>query len=293
MDPTRINSPPGPSAPAERSSTEEAVVKPPQGATPPTAAQLATWEQVRLRILAGFRRFPPPMTTALVAGIILIHLAVGLDDLTSRAPGLFQAFLGSRTTLLLTTWGARSGGLVLSGEYWRLFSALLLHGDGLHLALNAVALFGLGRLCEAIYGPVRLAWLFLWSGLAGSLLSQIGNPGSISVGASGAVFGLMGAGVVFGWRYRHALPPPLRQVFWRGLMPWILLNLFIGFSMRHVIDNHGHIGGLVGGAILAASLGSPVIPGAEGRPRARVFMAFLSAAVLGWTLAQMLLNRWA
>lgn len=245
--------------------------------------QLLVQEQVRRRLLGNFRRFPPT-TLVLVAAIVAVHLAVGFTDLEAGRTGLFGAFLGERSTDALLAWGARDSGRVVEGEAWRMFSALFLHGDALHLAMNMLALFGLGRLCEAIWGPVRLVWLFLVAGLAGSLLSQVG--GGISVGASGAVFGLMGAGVVYGQRFKAFLPRPARDIFGRGLVPWIALNIFIGLTIPR-IDNLGHLGGLVGGALLALFLDSPVIPGRDPRPVPTAAMAFTSAAILGWTSAEM------
>ena len=112
----------------------------------------------------------------------------------------------------------------------------------------------------------------------------------MSVGASGAVFGLMGAGVVYGRRFRRSLPDPVRQIFWRGLMPWIVLNILIGITVPR-IDNLGHMGGLISGALLAMVLGSPVIPGSEGRHKTTTALTFVTTCILGWTFASMLLNR--
>ncbi len=263
----------------------------------------AVQEEVRRRILARFQRFPP-VTSALVLCVLVLHLVVGLDDwmtgrsyLDGRIAGLYDAFLGARTQGGLVIWGANDAAKVGEGAWWRLLSSVFLHADALHLVLNGLALFGLGRLCEAVFGPVRLLWLFLLAGIVGALASHLGRvpglePGaiSISVGASGGVFGLMGAGVVFGQRFRRSLPPAVRQIFWRGLVPWILLNIFIGLSVPR-IDNLGHFGGLFYGAMLALVLASPVIPGSEGKPRITVLLGFLSACLLGWASSAALLNR--
>jgi len=261
-------------------------------------------EQVRQRLLASFKRFPPA-TTALVACIVLVHLAVGMDDwlmersfLDERIATLYDAFMGARTQAGLLAWGANETSEVSAGATWRLGSSVFLHADLLHLSLNMLALFGLGRLCEAVYGSTRILVLFLVAGLAGALLSHLGRvPGaaeletlSMSVGASGAVFGLMGAGVVYGRRFRRQLPPPVRSIFWRGLMPWIVLNIFIGITVPR-IDNLGHIGGLIAGAVLALLLGSPIIPGSEGRPGRSTLMGFAAACVLGWIVSAVFFHR--
>jgi membrane associated rhomboid family serine protease len=267
---------------------------------PPPSIQ----QQVLERLRAGFRS-TPPITTALVVIISLVHLSVGLDDwlvgralFDGRTAGLYDVLLGARSEQGLMLWGANHVEAVSRGELWRLPASVFLHADLLHIFLNMLALFGLGRLCEAVYGPWRFLTLFLLTGLCGALLSWLGRApiltdaevASMSVGASGAVFGLMGAGVVFGRRFRAVLPGPVRQIFWRGLMPWIVLNIFIGITVPR-IDNLGHMGGLFSGALLALVLGSPVIPGAEGRRRGTVTLAFAMMIVLGWTFGSMILNR--
>jgi membrane associated rhomboid family serine protease len=261
-------------------------------------------EQVRGRLRASFRRFPP-VTTALVASIVLVHLLVGVDDwllgrelFDGRQAGLYDALLGARSIEGALVWGANDVEGVAGGELWRLTASVFLHADLLHIFLNMLALFGLGRLIEAVYGPSRFLALFVLTGLAGSLLSFLGRvpsleeleAASLSVGASGAVFGLMGAGVVYGRRFQRQLPEAVRQIFWRGLMPWIVLNIFIGITVPR-IDNLGHIGGLIGGAVLALILGSPIIPGAEGWRRTAVVLSFSMALLLGWTFASMLISR--
>jgi membrane associated rhomboid family serine protease len=267
--------------------------------SPPPVQQL-----VLERLRGAFRRFPP-VTTSLVVVITLVHLLVGLDDwlvgrelFDGRTAGLYDALLGARSVEGSLIWGANDVPSVAAGEWWRLCSAVFLHADLLHLALNMLALFGLGRLCEAVYGPSRFLALFVLTGIAGSLLSfagrapfvEGGEVAALSVGASGAVFGLMGAGVVYGRRFRRALPGSVRQVFWKGLMPWIVLNIFIGITVPR-IDNLGHMGGLFSGAALAMLLGSPIIPGAEGSRRRAALLTFGVTLILGFTLAAMVMNR--
>lgn len=250
---------------------------------------------VALRLAGHFRRFPP-VTLGLVALCLALYGVVGVEDLQGGRTDLVGLVTGPRSPESSILWGAGAARLAWRGEPWRLLSCVLLHANLLHLAMNMVALFGLGRLCEAVYGPPRFLWLFLFSGFTGSLLSQSvalwlhPHSSTFSVGASGAVFGLMGAGVVFGWRFRRSLPGPVRQVFGRGLLPWIALNIFIGFQVPN-IDNLGHLGGLGGGAFLAWILGSPIIPGREGTPRTRGAMGLLSAALLASTLAAMVHNH--
>lgn len=237
------------------------------------------------------RRFsrPQPATWLLLLAVVLLHGITGMEDYLAERATAWQALFGERSVYALQAWGARSAPRVRDGETWRLLSSVFLHRDLLHFALNGLALFGLGRICEAVFGSVRFALLFVASGLAGSLLSQFGGV-DLSAGASGGLFGLMGAGVVFGVRHRRRLDPHQRHLFTRWLAPWILLNLFIGVTVPH-IDNLAHTGGLAGGAAVAAVLGSPVIPGREGRFGVSVAAGFALGLALGWTVAGILRFR--
>jgi membrane associated rhomboid family serine protease len=247
---------------------------------------------VREEVLEKFRlsaRKWPPVTMTLVGCIVAIHLlAVNL------APDL-QSFVDSPFTLqpfyrqwenALMIFGARSTSEITeSGQYYRLLSCVFLHGDFMHLTLNMVALFGLGRLCEATYGKARFLALVVFSGICGSLLSLGGGVG-LSVGASGAIFGLLGAGVVFGFRYRKSLPGPLKAIFGRGLLPWVLLNIVIGLNVDK-IDNLGHMGGLAGGAFFALIMGNQVVRGEEGKPQAQQYLFAISVGLIAFTFLRM------
>jgi rhomboid protease GluP len=247
---------------------------------------------VREEVLETFRlsaRKWPPVTMALVGCCVGIHLAAMF-----LAPSL-QSFTINPFTLdpfyqewenALMIFGARSTfEITESGQYYRLLSCVFLHGDFMHLALNMVALFGLGRLCEATYGKARFLWLVVFSGLCGSVLSLKGGVG-LSVGASGAIFGLLGAGVVFGFRYRKELPAPLKAIFGRGLLPWVLLNIVIGLNVPK-IDNLGHMGGLAGGAFLALIMGNQVIRGEEGKAQVEQGLMAISIGLLAFTALRM------
>lgn len=205
----------------------------------------------------------PWMTRGLVGLVVAIHVYVGVRMWLAHKAHFVGVFLAQRDLGTLEATGAMRGLRVSGGEYWRLTSCILLHGDGMHILLNAVALFALGRLCESVYGPVRLLFLFMVSGVCGSLLSWAGGNAS-SVGASGGIFGLMGAAIVFGFRFQKELPPRAGELFRKQLLPWVALNLFIG-AVVPFIDNLGHVGGLVGGSLLALFLRNRVIPRKEGK----------------------------
>jgi rhomboid protease GluP len=124
---------------------------------------------------------------------------------------------------------------------------------------------------------VRFLWLFLVAGVCGSTLSYLGGN-TASVGASGSVFGLMGACIVFGFRYRLVLPPHIGDLFRRRLLPWVGLNLVIG-AVIPFIDNLGHVGGLLGGAGFALVVSNRVVPAEANALWSRVVMGVASGLV--------------
>ena len=140
---------------------------------------------------------------------------------------------------------------VISGEYYRLFTAAFLHGGVIHLLCNMYSLYLIGTELETVLGKVKFIVVYLLSIVGASLLSGVMNGAAINaVGASGAIFGLLGALVYFGIHYRLYLGNALLY----QIVPVIALNLFIGFSSSG-IDNWGHIGGLAAGYLAAMIVG--------------------------------------
>lgn len=142
------------------------------------------------------------------------------------------------------------GPSIRAGQYYRLLTGIFLHGSIVHLLFNCYALYVLGGQIESFFGKFKYIIIYLFSGLTGSLLSITlsGNVGSI--GASGAIFGLMGSLLYFGYHYRVYLGNVIKS----QIVPLILLNLAIGF-ISSGIDNWGHIGGLIGGIVITMALG--------------------------------------
>ena len=139
---------------------------------------------------------------------------------------------------------------VLSGEYYRLLTGTFLHANIIHLLCNMYALYILGSQLESFVGKIKFLTIYLFSALTGSLLSLVFLNNGISIGASGAVFGLAGALIYFGLHYRVYLGDVVRT----NLIPIVVLNLFLGFIMKG-IDNWAHIGGLIGGLLINMALG--------------------------------------
>ena len=142
------------------------------------------------------------------------------------------------------------GPSIRAGQYYRLLTGILLHGSVFHLAMNCYAIYVIGSQTESYLGKVKYFIIYLFSGLTGSLLSITMSGGVGSVGASGAIFGLMGAILYFGYHYRVYLGNVLKS----QILPLVALNLLFGFFVQGV-DNFAHIGGLVGGVIITMALG--------------------------------------
>jgi rhomboid protease GluP len=136
--------------------------------------------------------------------------------------------------------------IAVQGQYYRFLTAMFLHAGLLHIGFNAYALYALGPEAERIYGTARFLALYFIAGLAGGVASYALNPNP-AVGASGAIFGLIGGLAAFYYVARQVLGEVSRQQL-GSLITVIMINLFIGFSSPF-IDNTAHIGGLIGGAV--------------------------------------------
>ena len=133
-------------------------------------------------------------------------------------------------------------------EYYRIITGTLLHGNLCHLLSNCYALYIIGNQIESFYGKGKMLIIYIFSGICGSLLS-ISLSDYASVGASGAIFGLMGSLLYFGYYYRVYLGSTWKN----NILPVIVLNLIISFLPG--IDMWGHIGGLIGGILISMALG--------------------------------------
>jgi rhomboid protease GluP len=177
--------------------------------------------------------------------------------------------------------GALIPALVAQGEAWRLLSSVFLHSGAVHLGFNMISLYFLGSFVEVAFGRARFLALYLLSGLAGGLAYlYFGGFNVPAVGASGAIFGLLGG--VLGYALRRGTfswqNPLIRQ-----LLILLALNLYIGFSVPN-ISNTAHLGGLVGGF----AFGWLVAPSIYSRKRLRAISPI--AVVLGAEL--LLLAAW-
>ena len=180
-------------------------------------------------------------------GIILICVVLYL--LTGIASGNFVDI--SITALI--KYGGNVGYYTKGGEYFRLLMCIFLHGGIIHIACNMYSLYVVGPQVESFYGKLKFLFIYIFSGISGSILSlAFSSDNVVSIGASGAIFGLLGAILYFGYHYRVYLGNVLKS----QIVPIIILNLGIGFMVSG-IDNFAHIGGLIGGVFAAMAMGVP------------------------------------
>jgi membrane associated rhomboid family serine protease len=177
---------------------------------------------------------------------------------------------GTENYDVLRAFGAKYNTLINKGEWWRLVTPVFIHINWLHLLVNMYSLFMLGPYVERLYGSARYVFFWVATGVAGVAASYFassvgGKPGVLgrflfrggdgpSAGASGALFGLVGVLFVFGIKYRKELPDGFKRAFGLGMLPTILINLFIGYTIPF-IDNAAHLGGLAAGMLFAVCVG--------------------------------------
>ena len=211
------------------------------------------------RVEEIFKPKKPIVTTALIIINVLIFLIGYAFNIHDALIGYFGNYKP----------------LVLEGEYYRLFTCMFLHSDIFHIGFNMYTLYILGTQAEGFFGKTKFTIIYILSGLAGSLLSVLLNFNTISIGASGAIFGILGALLYFGYNFRVYLGNTLI----REILPVICINLLLGFSYSS-IDNYAHIGGLVGGFTTSMALGFTTRSGASDKINGIIITIMLFAFLI-------------
>jgi len=184
----------------------------------------------------ALRRYPLTATLLLLNGLIYLIVALWSGSLIDMAPKV------------LVEVGALFGPFVVLGdEWWRLLSAMFLHGGMTHLLMNLFSLYLIGRGAESYFSRSAYLSLYLSSGVIGGLVSLLMHPVSVGVGASGAIFGLFGALAGFFLAHREQIAEHTRA-FMKDFALLIGLNLVIGFAIP-AVDVSAHMGGLIVGGI--------------------------------------------
>jgi rhomboid protease GluP len=204
--------------------------------------------------------------------IIFLVANIFIFLLMWSSSGLNSATLWEPPYQVLITYGAKLNYLVKEQhEWWRLVTPVFIHIGLAHLLVNMYGLWMIGPYVERLYGSAKFVTLWVGTGIAGVVASYLSVRPELAVGpvgrflfrttdgpaagASGALFGLIGVLFVFGIKYRRELPEGFKRAFGTGLLPVIMINLFIGYIGRGFIDNAAHMGGLASGALFALIIG--------------------------------------
>lgn len=214
-----------------------------------------------------------PLLIAANAGVFAVMVILGAGVLESNS-------------WLYVDWGANYGPLTASGQWWRLLTYAFLHFGIVHLALNMWVLFEVGRLVERLYGAEFLALIYLGAAITGGFASVIwhGEP-RISVGASGAIFGVYGALLAYLLSRGHTLPRTIIRNLSLIALVFVGISIAYGLSQQG-IDNAAHAGGWAGGFALGLISARPLDMQARRRnSRIRLLAGVVGLAVLSLTLA--------
>lgn len=203
---------------------------------------------------------------------------------TARASSAvdFNKLFGNIGGEVLFNFGAKHGAAILAGEYWRLVAPIFLHAGLIHLAFNSLVLFDLGPRAEEIYGTSRFVFAYLATGVAGFVASVWWYPPwAISIGASGALFGLIGLMIAHTQRSGTGFARELRRGLWRWAIYAFIFGLFFG------ADNAAHAGGFLAGLGMGYVL-SDRHPGTRGERLRLESVGWLSVLIILWAFVMVL-----
>ncbi len=221
------------------------------------------------------------------SSITLTHVLFGANIAVFLAMALASGSIMDFNGEVRVRFGANYGPFTLSGEWWRLLTYMFLHGGLMHIAFNMWCLWELGALCESLYGRWTFAAIYLLTGVAAGLASVGWNPGTLSVGASGAIFGLAGALISSFYLGEFSVPRVAIQGTLRSLLFFVGFNVLFG-SLVSGIDNAAHAGGLVSGLIIGAMI-ARLAPQQDNTLR-RAGVLFLMVLIVG--SAALGIQRW-
>ena len=215
----------------------------------------------------------PWLTRALTVANVGVFLAMAVAGVDVLRPGPLDSI----------DWGSNFAPLTVGGEWWRLASAMFPHFGPLHLLFNAWALWAIGSLVERLFGHVRFGAISVVAGIAGSLASVAWNPLVNSAGASGAIFGIIGAQLAFFTRGGHRVPASIVRAQRNSTLAFIAYSVTFGFIVPG-IDNAAHLGGLASGFAMGWLLARPLgasLPAARQRLGVLVAVALAAALMAG------------
>lgn len=188
-----------------------------------------------------YKRLRCGKVTGILIGLNILAFLVCLIVATALGAGFFRNIVEMNPQILYWMGAKHNNAIIFHGEYYRLVTSMFLHGGIVHLLFNMYALYILGDFIERIYGAKKYLAIYFVSGIVASIFSLYFSP-VMGVGASGAIFGLLGAALVFAYNEKDRIGKALVT----NIIVIILLNVFIGLSMSN-IDISAHFGGFIAG----------------------------------------------
>jgi rhomboid protease GluP len=232
--------------------------------------------------IMGVIPMPTSATSMLAAAIVLMFVVEWFMTQRAGGPGQGGGLFGGIQGMAMVRLGAKYGPLIYAGQWWRLVTAMFLHAGLLHIGMNLWCLFDLGPEVEGLFGMSKYIVLYLITGIFGYVVSLYWSPMGLSIGASGAIMGLIG--ILIGVTFHHGhLGREYRSMLWR----WVIYIAIFGLFFP--LDNAAHFGGLLAGIILGY-----LIP--EGMPETRTgenfwnALAIVSVVVIAGSFALMALQ---
>jgi rhomboid protease GluP len=236
-----------------------------------TAAQVEQNQRFNRAMATTLRPLITPILIAINVAVFAAMLASGFSFTNPKA----ESFL---------RWGADFGPLTTHGQWWRLVTAVFVHGSFLHLLMNMLILLSIGLFTERLFGRVGFIVLYLFAGIGGNLASLVLHPFTVSMGASGAIFGLYGGLLAVLLLHRNTVPRPRVIAIAKSAGIFIAVNLLYGLSQSNV-DMAAHIGGLASGFLLGCGLTGPLVPADPDWRQLRALTVALAGTALTVSLA--------
>jgi len=232
--------------------------------------------------IMGIIPTPTSATSMFVAANVLMFAVEWFMTQRAGGPGGSGGLFGGIRSMVMLRLGAKFGPFIYDGQWWRLVTAMFLHAGLLHIGFNLWVLFDLGPEVEGLFGISKYVVLYLVTGVFGYMLSLLWSPMSLSIGASGAIMGLIG--ILIGATFHHGhLGKEYRSMLWR----WVIYIFIFGLFFN--IDNAAHLGGLVSGFVLGYVIPEGV---PETRPAENLWnaLAVLSVVIIAGSFALMALQ---
>jgi rhomboid protease GluP len=236
-----------------------------------TAAQVEQNQRFNRAMATTLRPLITPILIAINVTVFAAMLVSGFSFSSPKA----ESFL---------RWGADFGPLTTHGQWWRLVTAAFVHGSFLHLLMNMLILLSIGLFTERLFGRVGFIVLYLFAGIGGNLASLVLHPFTVSMGASGAIFGLYGGLLAVLLLHRNTVPRPRVIAIAKSAAIFIAVNLLYGLSQSNV-DMAAHIGGLAAGFLLGCGLTGPLVPADPDWRQLRALAVALAGTALAVSLA--------